>query len=504
MSDRSSDNCSASRWRGRTRLAALCLLAFPSIAWSSYDVLYDGNDGVTCQYFNAGVKIAWLNRGGDWIDARGRLHGDEPYARVFIRDLDKRQTIDIDLTDLGRAKLKQGSRSIDLLLRSLPGNEGGAIPVMSREASDAESRPQLVFSGKGKTVVQPAEADATIDCTTYKSLGKQGTLNLGNRSVVLRFPIPEGLGPDLISAHLRLFTGEKQYGSTELGVYQVAGAESGERRKVELGIAYPFVHDRGLNDDPAVYFTEGFDTWSWRRRWTHAWGEDIDATLDDPALEFQPLDGRALRVNLAKGKNGALDLRYQFSKAIGHEPEEVYFRYYLRLANDWDPSVDGGKLPGISGTYDRGGWGGRRSDGRNGWSTRGEFFKAPEKENPAHGLTAIGTYAYHADQGDLWGDAWPWTATALGVLERNRWYCIEQHVRLNSPGQHDGVFRAWIDGKLAFERAGIRFRDIPELAIEMIWVNVYHGGQTPSPHDQHLYIDNIVIAREYIGPMGDK
>jgi hypothetical protein len=44
-------------------------------------------------------------------------------------------------------------------------------------------------------------------------------------------------------------------------------------------------------------------------------------------------------------------------------------------------------------------------------------------------------------------------------------------------------------------------RDVPDIRIEKIWMNVYHGGVTPSPADLHLYIDNVVIARRYIGPM---
>ncbi len=42
--------------------------------------------------------------------------------------------------------------------------------------------------------------------------------------------------------------------------------------------------------------------------------------------------------------------------------------------------------------------------------------------------------------------------------------------------------------------------DTEALKIEQVWMNVYHGGTKPSPYDQHLYIDNVVIARKYIGP----
>jgi len=72
---------------------------------------------------------------------------------------------------------------------------------------------------------------------------------------------------------------------------------------------------------------------------------------------------------------------------------------------------------------------------------------------------------------------------------------------VNQPGHKDAVMRGWVDGRLVFEHTGFRVRDIPSIKIEQIWMNVYYGGTAPSPQDQHLFIDNVVIARRYIGPM---
>ena len=122
-----------------------------------------------------------------------------------------------------------------------------------------------------------------------------------------------------------------------------------------------------------------------------------------------------------------------------------------------------------------------------------------ETDHPLHGLTQMGTYAYHADMQSTYGDIWQWPGA---LLQRNRWYCIEQHLRLNKPGLNDGLLQVWVDGKLVMDKANIRLRNTPNLRIETVWLNVYHGGSEVSPQDQHLYIDNVVVARSYIGPLG--
>ena len=105
---------------------------------------------------------------------------------------------------------------------------------------------------------------------------------------------------------------------------------------------------------------------------------------------------------------------------------------------------------------------------------------------------------------DYYGDIWVWQRGYRGFLEKNRWYCIEQQVKLNQPERNDGLLRAWVDGRLAFEKTDIRFRTVATLKIEQVWMNVYHGGTKPSPYDQHLYIDNVVVARKYIGPRRER
>lgn len=231
--------------------------------------------------------------------------------------------------------------------------------------------------------------------------------------------------------------------------------------------------------------------------WWHAWGErempSRTATISsDPKLGFAPQSGKALRVRVDKGGHYGVSLAYRFEERIGEEPEAIYFQYQLRFGSDWKPER-GGKLPGIAGTYGRAGWGGRKVDGTDGWSARGLF------EGRVDGKTPVGFYCYHADMKGKYGDHWKWNRDGFSGLENNRWYQIEQYVQLNSPGKNDGILRAWVDNQLVFEKTDIRMRDVENLKIENIWINVYYGGTWKAQQDYHLYIDDVKISKSRIG-----
>lgn len=269
-----------------------------------------------------------------------------------------------------------------------------------------------------------------------------------------------------------------------------------DRKATELnqyGIAAGYLNDKGIENDPNVILFSDFDSKRWNQQWSGGNRETVSLIEGDNKSKFEFFQNKALSIKVVEGQHYGASLAYPFSQKIGHEPEEIYFRYYLRLGDDWDPQR-GGKLPGIAGTYGRAGWGGRKSDGRNGWSARGLFL------GQKNGKTPIGFYCYHAKMKGIYGEHWVWDIDQLGYLENNRWYCIEQQVKLNAPGENDGILRGWVDGMLAFEKMDVHFRDTPELKIENVWINLYHGGSWTPSSDDHIFIDNIVIAKDYIGP----
>lgn len=240
-----------------------------------------------------------------------------------------------------------------------------------------------------------------------------------------------------------------------------------------------------------VDFYTGFESSAWQQYFNiEASGTNVNLVSQDAALGFQPLSGQALRVTIPANSHNGADFQYYFADQWGAEPEEAYFTYNLRFASDWNAPIDG-KLPGFAGTYWQAGWGGRRATGADGWSARGLFYPT------SNGLTRIGNYTYHMNQTDIWGDDFLWNANNA-TLAKNRWYEVEQYVKLNTPGQANGIMRAWIDGQLAFERTDLEFRSVSNLKIESVWFNVYLGGSATATYDQHLYIDDVKISRQFI------
>lgn len=258
---------------------------------------------------------------------------------------------------------------------------------------------------------------------------------MNGSNVLLRFDLST-ITPatSVTSATLRLYS-HTQYGNTTLvaGVFRCAQGETVTSAAPIGGLAAEYTDDQGIENHPDVVFATGFEADNWEDVWTSTSGT-IDIVSTDTPRSFVALHGKALRARIPEGENSSMSVIYKFADKIGKEPEKIYFRYYLRFADDWNQSVSGGKLPGISGTYGRAGWVGRKPDGTDGWSARGTYYLSISGNNPLTGTHPIGTYCYYADQPGTYGDSWPWNKEYKGFLEKNRWHCIEQYVQMNTPG----------------------------------------------------------------------
>jgi Polysaccharide lyase 14/S-layer homology domain len=224
-----------------------------------------------------------------------------------------------------------------------------------------------------------------------------------------------------------------------------------------------------------------------------------DDTWTDGLVDVRSLDltrtevigagyaGNALRVAIPTGGFRGLGPFARLEPAA----DEAWYRYYVRLLN-WNP-VFSGKLPGLSGIYSASARGCIPSTETSpGWSARG-LFGAVGTQGAPPGSVPIGTYLYHLDQQGTCGDDvwWP-----HAFLEQGRWTCIEGHVRLNTPGQNDGLVEGWLGGQHMLTKNGVAFRRADEgaIGIRQMWLNVYFGGSYPTPNPLSLVVDQVEVS----------
>jgi hypothetical protein len=249
---------------------------------------------------------------------------------------------------------------------------------------------------------------------------------------------------------------------------------------------------------------------------------------------------------------GSADYKWFFDSTVvdlgpppnpANEPEEAYCRYYLKLDDDFqatstDPQVlkaAMGFMCIVPGVTDGFGGGGVRGDGTNGFRTHPHINSiSTDSENPYADLHAVGSYQYYTDQEDIYGDSFDtgvnnvppfWgntTRWGCGTpsgsrggdgfpgfcMERDRWYCVEQRVRMNTVGSPtgaaDGVLEIWINGVKVFSKSTYRWRHISTIKVQSIWCNWYHGGTGPDAlpsQEEHYEMSSLVVASSYIGPM---
>ncbi|MGE5492271.1 MAG: polysaccharide lyase [Actinomycetota bacterium] len=466
--------------------------------------LFDGSTGVTCTYWNLGAKLPWSIPGGAWLDAGGASQGGKAFATASLASGRKGSKTSLDVTTLVQTWPLAASSSPPypgILLRML--TTSGSVTFGSKESN---SSPLLTIKYKdGSTASLKPRADSYLDCSSAYAKGQANSLLMTpSLRAVLSFPRP---AKEVVSATLQLTVTANSTSQVSIGAYQVVQPDIGQNSPVVTGgIAQQdqYAGDVDIEHDPDVIFVERFEEPDFYKRWGYGNGVpsywNAQVISSDPDNNFVPLSNNAYRVTIKGNANYGSSLQLKLNQLFGLKPDELYFRYYLRYAPNFRDTADGGKLPGLSGDIAICGNGGRKCDGTNGWSLRGSFFNLTEPANPAYPRVLMGSYAYTADMTTSFGEHWPWQQHGLGMLEQNRWYSVEQYVRVNTPGARDGVFRVWIDGKLAFEKTDLNVRTIDGFPIDMIWGDIYYGGTTFPGHDLTLFIDNLVVARRYIGP----
>lgn len=287
--------------------------------------------------------------------------------------------------------------------------------------------------------------------------------------------------------------------------------------------------ERRLLDDPDVLWVGTWDSADWQKRHgVGSFGNSVNTAVGDFTAGGS---GNQLRAKASSGSTNGFFYHANLASAGVGELDEAYYRYRVYFPADyvWQNATGGGhgKLPGLAGKIAGGpdsrvGSGGRRWNGsteitaanlddQDSWSARLLWMKDgglstylyvpdPDHLGPASANSYFG-YATRCkvEPGN--------TRSSNKLFNKGAWNTVEQHVRMNTPGQSDGIFELWMNGELCVRMTDVRFRSArhPDVRISQQYVTWFYGGPTTDAPDRDSYIhfDDAVLSRSYIGPRAD-
>lgn len=268
------------------------------------------------------------------------------------------------------------------------------------------------------------------------------------------------------------------------GHYAIAAAGTTAAPRVILDRLH---YEVALLKRPDVLFFEDFEQEAWKRHWS----SPSEASRATEERAFTLVGRRALEVRW-KAHERAGDGWSRLTLPSG--VSRAHLRAYFYFPKDYELGPEGGislfklgALPVASGVQEGMSlWADHTPNGR-------DFFSVDLV------LTRRWTLQfgyYHPDQTGPKGDWWEADLAQAVTLKPGRWHSVELLCQSNDPGQKNGALEAWIDGTPCGEVRGIRFRDTDALQIREMALT---GGGPPSPRNQSYYVDDVVLAREYIG-----
>lgn len=249
--------------------------------------------------------------------------------------------------------------------------------------------------------------------------------------------------------------------------------------------------------DNALVFYEDFNQLpDWRIRY-------FEYTPENGSFVWTPeggLAGGAMRCQFEKGQVSAGSLKVLFGKnpfgrglRRGEAIREVYWRVYVRHEAGWEGNP--AKLARATCLAGRD-W----SQGMiaHVWGGKGDALCI----DPATGIRESRkvTTAYNDFPNLKWLGLRQGQTPVFSPAESGRWVCIESHVKLNLPGERDGVFELWVDGKLEAARNDLDWHgNWSDYGINAVFLeNYWNRGALKR---QARWFDNFIISTKPIGPI---
>lgn len=265
------------------------------------------------------------------------------------------------------------------------------------------------------------------------------------------------------------------------------------------GFAARLKGDDGAASHPAVIFADNFENGELGAGWNEKGSTKVLSLVPSGAAECGK---RCMQVEARLGENEGGGLTKWFEPA-----DTVFVRFYTRFDANCDyvhhfvtlrankGQAGGDKWSGF-------GKAGLLPDGDERFSTALEPMGDWGKLKPP-GKWNFYSYWHEMDKsrdGMYWGNQF--LPTTQETITKERWICAEFMLKHNTPGKPDGEQAFWIDGRLLGHWRGINWRKSAGLKANALTLESYITDRWTKNPVNTVYFDNLIIAREYIGPAG--
>lgn len=203
---------------------------------------------------------------------------------------------------------------------------------------------------------------------------------------------------------------------------------------------------------------------------------------------YVPTSQDAGSIKLSFGATPVSPKRY-----VDQKFDDVYWRFYMRTSPNWT----GNAYKVTRGIVFAG----------SNWSQAaiGHLWEDSPSSlglgiDPVSGVTGsqVVTTQYNDFDHLQWLGKRNGTTQVYSAANRGVWTCVEVHMKLNTPGQSNGVLEHWVNGTREAQATNLNFRgSYTTYGINAIFLENYRNE--PASQTQDRYFDNFVVSRQQIG-----
>lgn len=251
---------------------------------------------------------------------------------------------------------------------------------------------------------------------------------------------------------------------------------------------------------------------------TWLWCDDFesDSSLEQNYFDLDRASGRlGVSTDAAFGGTGSLKGTYISSSSnagsvklsLGRTPvaqkrytdrdfSDIYWRFYMRTSTNWigQPYKVTRAMIFSGSDWSQAAIGHLWEDSPNGQGLG---------LDPVSGVSGsqVLTSGYNDFSHLTWLGKANGTTQVYSAANRGKWNCIEVHMKLNAPGQSDGVLEHWVNDVREAQKTNLNFRGgYTAYGINAIFLENYTNN--PASQSQDRYFDNFVVSTQRIGCAG--